>query len=292
MLILTSLLCTRSIHLNILIFICKISTFFTLALFCKVGYVYTYIYEELIILSYSEPFLVIFILLQLFLLPFFILFFKSTGFKKLAVFFVYIYSLFQFIDSCIIYNITNIFSILVITVSSIFTVIAVYKNFFCKESKTDKLSMFREFLTKFYFLPKEYKKLIIPAFIISLGITRLARYVLFDFLGLSCLGLTSHLFIVFSLIVPSIIFFRIVNAVILDIRLTQVNISIQSVIFKELFNISHYNLNNIDLNLILTILTLGVFSITSVELIYFSFYGLNSSIQVNESIRLDSNEYK
>ena len=152
--------------------------------------------------------------------------------------------------------------------------------------------MFREFLTKFYFLPKEYKKLIIPAFIISLGITRLARYVLFDFLGLSCLGLTSHLFIVFSLIVPSIIFFRIVNAVILDIRLTQVNISIQSVIFKELFNISHYNLNNIDLNLILTILTLGVFSITSVELIYFSFYGLNSSIQVNESIRLDSNEYK
>ena len=111
-------------------------------------------------------------------------------------------------------------------------------------------------------------------------------------MGLSCLGLTSHLFIVFSLIVPSIIFFRIVNAVILDIRLTQVNISIQSVIFKELFNISHYNLNNIDLNLILTILTLGVFSITSVELIYFSFYGLNSSIQVNESIRLDSNEYK
>lgn len=226
------------------------------------------------------------------LLPlFFIIFFKSIGFKKVAVFIAYIYSLFQFIDNCITYNMTNIFSISVITVSSIFTVIAVYKNFLYKESKTPKLYMFKEFFTKFYFLPKVYKKLIVPAFFISLVITRLARYVLFYILGLSCIGLTSHFFIVFSLIVPSIIFFRIVNAVILHIRLTHGNISILSVIFKELFNVSHYYLNNINLNLILTIFTLGVFSITSIELIYFNFYGFYSSIQVNEGIRLHTNDY-
>lgn len=291
MLILTSILCTHNINVNILIFICKISTIFTLALFCKVGYVYS-LYEELVVITYSQPFVVLFIFIQLLLLPFFfILFFKSIGFKKVAVFFIYIYSLYLFIESCIIFNITNISSISVITISSLFTIIAVYKNFFCKGSKTHKLSMFKEFFTNFYFLPKEAKKLLVPAFIISWIITRLARYVLLDILDLSSLGLTSHLFIVFSLIVPSIIFFRIANAVILHIRLTHGDISIQYVIYKELFNISHYNLNNIDLNLILTIFTLGVFSITSVELIFFSLHGFNGSIQVNEGIPFDTKEY-
>lgn len=186
---------------------------------------------------------------------------------------------------------TNIFSISVITISSILTVIAVYKSFFIKQSKTHKESLFIEAFTKFYFLPKQYKILFTPVFIISSVFTWLFKYVLVYFLDISHISLPSHFFILFSLIVPSIIFFRIVYAIILHYRVTHGNVCILSVIFKELFNISNYRLNNIDLTLMFSIFTFGVFSITTIELICLNLDSINSSIQVNEGVGLDSKYY-
>ena len=74
-------------------------------------------------------------------------------------------------------------------------------------------------------------------------------------------------------------------------RVTHGNVCILSVIFKELFNISNYRLNNIYLTLMFSILTFGVFSITTIELIYLNLDSINSSIQVNEGVGLDSKYY-
>lgn len=107
-------------------------------------------------------------------------------------------------------------------------------------------------------------------------------------MDISHISLPSHFFILFSLIVPSIIFFRIVYAIILHYRLTHGNVCILSVIFKELFNISNYRLNNIDLTLTVSILTFGVFSTTIIELIYLNIDSINSPVQVNEGVGLYS----
>lgn len=151
--------------------------------------------------------------------------------------------------------------------------------------------MFIEAFTKFYFLPKQYKILLTPVIFISLVSTGLFKHVSIYFLALSHISLGSHLFIVFSFIVPGIIIFRIFYAIILHYRLTHGNVCIFSVIFKEIFDTSNYRLNNIDLTLMFSIFTFGVFSITTIELICLNFDSINSSIQVNEGVGLDSKYY-
>lgn len=151
--------------------------------------------------------------------------------------------------------------------------------------------MFIEAFTKFYFLPKQYKILLTPVIFISLVSTGLFKHVSIYFLALSHISLGSHLFIVFSFIVPGIIIFRIFYAIILHYRLTHGNVCIFSVIFKEIFDTSNYRLNNIDLTLMVSILTFGVFSISIIELIYLNIDSINSPIQVNEGVGLDSKYY-
>jgi hypothetical protein len=183
---------------------------------------------------------------------------------------------------------SNYFSISFITLSSMLNVIPVYNNLFIKQSKTPKESVFTEVFTKFYFLPEQYKILLTPVIIISLVLTGLFRHVLIYFVNLSHISWISHFFIVFSLLVPGFIFFRIVYAIILHYRLTHRNVCILSLISKELFNISNYRLNNIDLTLMVSILIFGVFSITTIELIYLNLDSINSPIQVNEGVGLYS----
>ena len=130
------------------------------------------------------------------------------GLQRAIIIFFYSYVLYGFSGAVITTGYSNIIGILFLIGSSVFTLILFLTN--TRKNDLGFFYAFRIFISS----PKEFILLVLSATALS----RIIKvFVLKDFFGLPYFDITAHVFVIFSLIVPTIIITRIIYNILLDI---------------------------------------------------------------------------
>lgn len=198
----------------------------------------------------------------------------SIGMKKATSLIAYIVCLIIFVKENTFLDSSQIFTIAILMFFSFLALSVTLKD----KHRSKRLSLFEICNNIVYKLSSLYKTFMsypisyATCIIMSLCITRLFRTNLILIIDLDHNRIFSHIFIIFSLIIPSIIIFRIVLSIIINIRISSGNINLISIIVSEIINTKHYTIKDIDLNLVCNLFISCFSGLILIDIIVFSHY--------------------